>query len=115
MPVSRSDERSRAARSGKTLYPAQVERLFIDVIAYLHTLGLAAVQTTAEKMLVRTSSGVFLDYLGELVGTPRLAAASAQVQIALQLNTPSNPPVTVPTGTVVASIDGRVSLRRQKP
>jgi len=94
----------------KTLYPAQVERLFIDVMAYLHTLGLAAVQATAEKMLVRTSSGVFLDYLGELVGTPRLAAASAQVAIAFSANNPTNPPVTMPAGTVVASTDGRVSF-----
>jgi len=98
------------AQTGKTLQPAQIERLYINVLAYARSLNLAAIQATAEKMLVRTSSGVFLDYLGELVGTPRLPAASAQTRITFTLNEPADPPVLVPVGTLVASADGRVSF-----
>jgi len=96
--------------SGKTLYPAQIERQLINQIAYADGLIRAAIQAACEKMLVRTSSGVFLDYLGDLVGTPRLAAAPAQVDIVFTPNSPINPPTMLPAGTVVASADGRVSF-----
>jgi len=97
-------------RSKKTLYPGQLERLFIHQIAYALSLGYTAIQATAEKLLVRTADGVFLDYLGELVGTPRLPAATAHTIIEFTLNVPANVPVTVPAGTVIASPDGRVSF-----
>jgi len=98
------------ARADKDLHPAQIERLYINVLAYANGLMLSAIQATAEKMLVRTSSGVFLDYLGELVGTPRLPAASAQTRITFILNEPADPPTVIPAGTLIASSDGRVSF-----
>jgi len=102
------------ALTGKTLHPSQIERLYINVLAYAHSLNLAAIQATAEKMLVRTSSGVFLDDLGDLVGTQRLPAAAARTDLALT-RTPPDPsgppdpaPMVVPAGTQVSSADGRV-------
>jgi len=68
--------------TGKTLYPAQIERLYLNQIAYL----------------------------GELVGTPRLPAAAAHTEIEFTLNTPANAQVSVPAGTVIASTDARVAF-----
>jgi len=102
--------------SKKTLHPGQIERLYINVLAYAYSLNLAAIQAACEKMLVRTSSGVFLDYLGDLVGTQRLLAAAAQTRITFTRTAPDptgapNPAsVMVPAGTLIASADGRVSF-----
>ncbi|NYT80870.1 baseplate J/gp47 family protein [Alcaligenaceae bacterium] len=96
------------ARTGKTLYPAQIERLMLDQIAYAHSLALVAIQGTAEKMLVRRSSGVILDYLGDLVGTPRLLATPARCKIRLTLRDAGAAPVVVPAGSRVATADRQV-------
>jgi len=102
--------------SKKTLHPAQIEQLYVNVLAYAYSLNLSAIQAACEKMLVRTSSGVFLDYLGDLVGTQRLVAAAAQTRIAFTRNppdpssAPNSAPVTVPAGTLVTSADGRVTF-----
>lgn len=58
--------------TGKTLYPAQVERLLIDLIAYRETLLRAAINDAARQNLVRFARAPMLDYLGELVGVARL-------------------------------------------
>lgn len=58
--------------TGKTLYPAQVERLLIDLIAYRETLLRAAINDAARQNLVRYARAPMLDYLGELVGVRRL-------------------------------------------
>jgi phage-related baseplate assembly protein len=60
------------AATGKTLYPAQVESLLIDLIAYRETLLRAAINDTARQNLVRFARAPMLDYLGELVGVARL-------------------------------------------
>uniref|UniRef100_A0A1A9WW60 Collar domain-containing protein n=1 Tax=Glossina brevipalpis TaxID=37001 RepID=A0A1A9WW60_9MUSC len=53
--------------SGKTLYPAQDERLLINLIAYREALVRLAIQDTAEQNLVAFARAPMLDYLGELV------------------------------------------------
>jgi phage-related baseplate assembly protein len=58
--------------TGKTLYPAQIERLLIDLIAYRETLIRAAINDAARQNLVRFARAPMLDYLGELVGVSRL-------------------------------------------
>ncbi len=58
--------------TGKTLYPAQIERLLIDLIAYRETLLRAAINDAARQNLVRFARAPMLDYLGELVGVIRL-------------------------------------------
>ncbi|TXF11939.1 baseplate assembly protein [Pelomicrobium methylotrophicum] len=58
--------------TGKTLYPAQVESLLVDLIAYRETLLRAAINDAARQNLVRFARSPMLDYLGELVGVARL-------------------------------------------
>ena len=60
------------AATGKTLYPAQIERLLIDLISYRETLLRAAINDAARQNLVRFARAPMLDYLGELVGVIRL-------------------------------------------
>lgn len=54
--------------SGKKLYPAQAERLLIDLFAYRENLVRIAIQEAAKQNLVAYSRAPMLDYLGELVG-----------------------------------------------
>ena len=65
------------ADTGKTLYPAQAERLLIDLWAYREMLVGVAVQEAAKQNLVAFAREPMIDYLGELVGVYRLAAQPA--------------------------------------
>lgn len=96
-------------KSGKTLYPAQVERLFIDQIAYAKALVLGAVQHAGEQLLVRYSNAPILDYLGDLVSTPRLLAEAARTT--LRFTAPvASAARTIPAGTRVTTSDGKVAF-----
>ncbi len=96
------------AKSGKTLYPAQIERLFIDQVAYSQSLALMAIQHAGEQLLVRFSSAPILDYLGELVGTSRLLAKSARCTLQFSVSEVAALPLRIPAGTQVTSQDGRL-------
>ena len=64
--------------SGKTLYPAQVERLMVDVMAYREGLVRQTIQYAAEQNLVDFATGARLEALGRLLGvSSRIAATSA--------------------------------------
>lgn len=71
---------------GKHLYPAQPERLFIDVISYIECLQRQAIQEAAEQNLVAYARDEALDQLGHNVGVARLAAqpATCLVQFTLR-------------------------------
>lgn len=56
----------------KKLYPAQADRLFIDVIAYREMLIRTQIQLACEQNLLAFASGVMLDYLGDFFGVVRL-------------------------------------------
>ena len=98
------------AKSGKTLYPAQIERLFIDLIAYTRSRVDMSIQNAGEQLLVRFARGVILDYLGELVATPRLLAQPARCQIRFSLPTVSTQPVYISAGTRVSTQDGKLTF-----
>ncbi|MDT4838074.1 Baseplate J-like protein [compost metagenome] len=57
---------------------------------------------------MRFSSGPILDYLGELVGTPRQLAMPARCRILFTLAVAPSLPVLIPAGTQVTSPDGRL-------
>lgn len=60
--------------SGKPLYPAQADRLMIDVIAYREMLIRNSINEAAKQNLIAFASGVMLDYLGDFFGVVRLNA-----------------------------------------
>lgn len=87
--------------TGKTLYPAQVERLLIDLIAYRESLVREAFQDGAKLNLVRYSRGVILDNIGENVGVQRVAAVAASVKLRFTFSPAPNIATVLPQGTEV--------------
>ena len=96
--------------SGKTLYPAQVESLLINVIAYRETLVRIGIQEAAKQNLVAFARAPMLDYLGELVGVTRLPAQSARTVLRFALTAPLATGVLIPMGTRVEGADGSVTF-----
>lgn len=58
--------------SGKPLYPAQADRLMLDVIAYREMLVRSAINEAAKQNLIAFANGVMLDYLGDFFRVVRL-------------------------------------------
>ncbi|HJU70397.1 MAG TPA: baseplate J/gp47 family protein [Paucimonas sp.] len=94
------------AMTGKTLYPGQIERLLIDLIAYRETLVRTAINDTGRQNLVSFARAPMLDYLGELVGIDRLPAQSARVTVRLTFLDPLASSVPIPAGFRVETASG---------
>ena len=69
------------AMTGKTVYPAQVDRVFIDLVAYSRTLTMSAINDVGRQNLVAFARAPIIDYLGELVGVIRLPAQGARATV----------------------------------
>lgn len=91
--------------TGKTLYPAQVERILVDVVAYREKLTREAIQDAGKLNLVRYSRAPVLDYLGENVGVPRLGAIAATTRLKFVFDPKPAAPAVLPAGTVVEGGD----------
>ncbi len=63
------------ASAGRTLQPAQVERLLIDLYAYRESLVRNAVQYAGQQNLLAFAIFPMIDYLGGLVGVTSPAGA----------------------------------------
>lgn len=96
------------AATGRTLQPAQPERLLINLYAYRENLVRIAIQEAAKQTLLAYAAYPMLDYLGELVGVTRLDALPAKTTIRFALGSPQGFDVLVSAGTEVASKDGGV-------
>lgn len=96
--------------TGKTLYPAQVERLLIDVIAYRETLVRIGIQEAAKQNLVAYARAPMLDYLGELVGVTRLPAQPAKTTLRFTFAAALATNLLIPAGTRVEGGDGAVTF-----
>lgn len=94
----------------KTLYPAQVERLLIDVIAYRETLVRIGIQEAAKQNLVAYARAPMLDYLGELVGVTRLPAQPAQATLRFTVAATLATNLLIPAGTRVEGGDGAATF-----
>ncbi|WP_303236878.1 baseplate J/gp47 family protein [uncultured Bilophila sp.] len=93
--------------TGRPLYPAQSERLLINLIAYREHLVRVGIQEAAEQNLVAFARAPMLDYLGELVGVTRIPAQPARCILRFSLDAPAVSPVFIPAGTGVYSNDGK--------
>lgn len=97
-------------RTGKTLQPAQVERLIINAFAYRESLVREKIQYAAQQNLVEFANAPVLDYLGELVGVRRLSASAAMIEVQFTL-VAGHGGVTLPAGMRVASADNLAVFR----
>jgi phage-related baseplate assembly protein len=89
--------------TGLTLYPAQAERLMVNVIAYRDKLMREAIQDAAKLNLVRYSRGVILDLLGENIGVARLDAAPAECTLRFTFDPAPLAGTVLPAGTAAST------------
>jgi phage-related baseplate assembly protein len=94
------------ALAGRTLYPAQVERLLIDLYAYRESLVRNAIQYAALQCLVAFSAYPMLDYLGQLLGVTRLPAQGASCTLQFTLAAAQPFDFDIPSATLVGTQDG---------
>jgi phage-related baseplate assembly protein len=95
------------AETGKTLQPAQPERLVINMFAYRELVLRNALNDAAKQNLVAFSRYPVLDYLGQLVGVTRLPASEATCTLSFEL-VPGHGQVVIPEGTRASTQDGTV-------
>ncbi len=98
------------AAAGRTLQPAQVERLLINLYAYRESLVRNAIQYTGEQNLLAFAAFPMLDYLGQLLGVTRLPAQSASVTLQFTLAEPLSIAYTIPALSEVGTADGQFAF-----
>lgn len=91
--------------TGKTLQPAQPERLVINAFAYREAILRNAVNDAATQNLVDFARFPILDYLGALVGSTRLVSQKAVTTVEFNLIN-GHAPLTIQAGTRVSNADG---------
>jgi phage-related baseplate assembly protein len=98
------------AASGRTLQPAQVERLLINLYAYRESLVRNAIQFAGEQNLLAFASFPMLDYLGQLLSVNRLASQPAVTTVQFTLTGALTVPFTIAAGTLVGTSDGQFAF-----
>ncbi len=96
--------------TGKTLQPAQVERLLIDVLAYRESLVRIGIQEAAKKNLLAFAQAPMIDYLGELVGVTRLPPKAAPTILRFSLPSSQASDLVIEAGTRADGGDGAVTF-----
>lgn len=92
--------------TGKTLFPAQPEKLLVNWAAYLKTVTDTNIQFTGEQCLVNFAVGNNLDQLGTFWDTPRLSAEPAITLLQFTLTALQSTNTIIPQGTIVVTNDG---------
>ncbi|KEO84749.1 baseplate assembly protein [Tumebacillus flagellatus] len=88
--------------TGKKLFPADPERLFLLTISQIIVQQRALINATAKENLLRYATGDVLDGIGETVWTPRLEAAPATVTVRWWLSAPRAEVVLIEKGKRVS-------------
>jgi phage-related baseplate assembly protein len=100
--------------SGRTLQPAQVERLLIDLYAYRESMVRQLIQYVGQQCLLAFAVYPMLDYLGQLLGVSRLQAQGATTTLQFTLTSTFTFSVTIPAGTPVGTADGLFQFATQQ-
>ena len=87
----------------RKLWPAQVEALLIDMMAYALSLLGAQGQEAVQQRWAAFASGAHLDVLGANVSTFRLKASAAQTTLRFMLPAPAVEDRIIPAGTLVSA------------
>src|SRR5579863_5727174 len=95
------------AAAGRTLQPAQVERLVINLYAYRESLVRNAIQYAAQQNLLAYAIFPMIDYLGQLLGVGRLPAQGATTILQFTLANSLAVAYAIAAGTQVGSNDGQ--------
>lgn len=93
--------------AGRTLQPAQVERLLINLYAYRESLVRNAIQYAGQQNLLAYAGFPMIDYLGQLLGVSRLPSQPAVTTVQFTLASPLTIGYLLPAGTAVGTTDGQ--------
>jgi len=93
--------------ANRTLQPAQVERLLINLYAYRESLVRNAIQYAGQQNLLAFAAFPVLDYLGQLLSVTRLPAQSASTMLQFTLAAVLSVSYTISAGTPVGTSDGQ--------
>ncbi len=96
--------------TGRTLHPADPERMLINLITYAITVSAINIDDTGRMNLLPYARGEYLDALAELYGIQRLPAKPAVVIIRFELSSPLTQDVIIPIGTRVTP-DGNIVFK----
>jgi phage-related baseplate assembly protein len=103
------------AETGRTLYPAQPERLYINGSAYREKLVREQIQGAGEQNLTAFARFPQLDYLGQLLGVTRLGIQPSTTTIQFTLTGALSVPLTIPASTQVGTADGQFQFQLTGP
>jgi len=103
------------AAAGRTLMPAQVERLVINLYAYRESLARNAIQYAGQQNLLAYAIFPMIDYLGQLLGVTRLSAQGAITTLQFTMAQSLNIAYTIPAGTQVGTSDGQNAFATDAP
>lgn len=92
--------------TGKTLYPAQVDRFAIDLGAYRENILRVEIQETAKKNLLSYAPLDVLKHIGEPHGVSQLLADYAKTTIMFSIDEPLDFDFTIQANTEIESKDG---------
>jgi phage-related baseplate assembly protein len=92
--------------TNRTLYPAQVEQLLINLYAYRESLVRNAIQYCGAQNLLAFAVYPMLDYLGQYLDCPRLPAQAATVPMLATLTAVQTSATTIASGTQIGTQDG---------
>ena len=93
------------AVAGRTLYPGNPERLFLEGLAYLIALQNLAIDAAGKKNLLAYADGPHLDHLGVQQDTPRLGVQPARTVLRFTLPHALDWKVQIPQGARVGTAD----------
>lgn len=100
--------------TGKTLYPAQSERISISVFNKLFNLFKIQVNEAFKNLLLPYAKGIFLDIIGAFLGCPRLSASQAVAVLLIKLYETFSFDKTIPKGTEIETSDGEYIFTTDK-
>lgn len=90
--------------TGKTLQPAHIERLLINVYAYRELLTRQGINEAFRQTFPQTATGIALDLCGEPMGCYRLQNTPARCVLRFSVQG-AHPSILIPKGTVVGVTD----------
>lgn len=101
-------------RTGKTLHPAQIERILIDIGVYRENLLRIKIQEIAKSNLLTYAPMEVLEHLAELVGVQKLKAKYSKTVIKFELSEELTSDILIPKNTEVETSDGKYIFSTDK-
>ena len=98
-------------QTGRTLYPGDPVTLLLKSLSYVVAVQNAMIDLAAKQNLLAYATGAHLDHLGDLMGVKRIEAQPARCSMEFRLSGAMDFEVAIPTGTRVATKDGKVIFR----